>query len=43
MEHTLITSGKGELNLRGRQGNKRGFVKLGTEIKYIRIAPKGEF
>jgi hypothetical protein len=33
MEHTLITSGKWELNLRGRQGKRRGFVKLGTEIK----------
>jgi len=43
MEHTLITSGKLELNSRGRQGKKRGFVKLGTEIKNLRIAPKGEF
>jgi hypothetical protein len=43
MKNMLITSWKWELNLRGKQGKKKGFVNLGTEIKYLRIAPKGEF
>jgi len=43
MEHTIIISGECELKLRARKGKRRGFVKLRTEIKYVRIAPNGGF